>query len=91
MKLFIMKDIINTIILFLLVAVIVFISDNCKANTNDLALIKSYDTIYVDVRDTSLLHRQIYINDIYNKKEIYMLYDMKKDSIIKKYEWVQKY
>lgn len=74
-----------------MVAAIVFITDKCKANTNDLALIKSYDTTYVDIRDTSLLHRQIYLNDIYNRKEVYILYDIKKDSIIKEYKWIQKY
>lgn len=53
--------------------------------------IKSYDTTYVDIRDTSLLHRQIYINDVYGRKEVYILYDIRRDSVIKQYRWEDKY
>lgn len=53
--------------------------------------VQSYDTTYVDARDSSLVCRQQYINDIMGKQEIFILKQYRNDSLIKTYKWINKY
>lgn len=60
-------------------------------NASRDALIMSYDTIYNSPVDSCLKIRQVYINDDVNRTETYILYELRQDSVIKKYQWVDKY